>query len=266
MSDEQADKITVSYDELNTRKVDQRLKEQDALARNRQYAAMDETVAAQAAGGGGRAMGNLWRNTVFALSVFGLIGGLLAWGLGALLQFVPDTEQNSNVRLIAFDGLVKMYDRASNPRPDDRDRPNPEAVRGYIDTAIADGAGANPHFALAVVSRDLDFRRRLVDRHDAAILAFEADIARQEAALRSATRPAPRPGAAPVDAAKVGEQVKQLREDLAAERQKRDKEVAAGRAANPDFAVMYDPALPDAAKLDKLKRQVEARDEQMRQI
>ena len=87
MSDEQTDKIVVSYDELNTRKVDQRLKEQDALARNRQYAAMDETVAAAqaAGGGGGRAMGNLWRNTVFALSVFGLIGGLLAWGLGALL-------------------------------------------------------------------------------------------------------------------------------------------------------------------------------------
>ena len=39
-------KLTVTWDDLQTRKVDQRLKEQDALARNRVYAAMDESTVA----------------------------------------------------------------------------------------------------------------------------------------------------------------------------------------------------------------------------
>ena len=38
------EKITVSWDDLNTRKVDTRLKEQDALARNREYARMNEST------------------------------------------------------------------------------------------------------------------------------------------------------------------------------------------------------------------------------
>src|SRR5438128_221931 len=102
-------KITVSWDDLQTRKVEQRLKEQDALARNRTYAAMDESMVATddpssgggaaATGGGGGGLAGLWRNSIFALALFGLIGGLLAWGCGAMLDFKAGLEADAHQRM-----------------------------------------------------------------------------------------------------------------------------------------------------------------------
>jgi hypothetical protein len=86
--------ITVSYDDLTTRKVETRLKEQDALARNRAYAQMREDAVPDASATAARP--SFWYNPIFTLVVFGLLGGLLAWGCGALLQFKPSAEDQAN--------------------------------------------------------------------------------------------------------------------------------------------------------------------------
>jgi hypothetical protein len=77
--------LTISWDELNTRKVDQRLREQQALTRNRAYAKLraDDLPVAKPA------HGSLLNSTTFCMAALGLVGGLLAWGCGFLIQIKP---------------------------------------------------------------------------------------------------------------------------------------------------------------------------------
>lgn len=86
MSSNPGDKITIAWDELNSRKVDQRLKQSEALDRNRRQAEMNP-VAAEIEPPVGS---SIWYNSVFTMAVFGLLGGLLAWGGNEALRFRPD--------------------------------------------------------------------------------------------------------------------------------------------------------------------------------
>lgn len=93
-----AEKITVSWDDLQSRKVDTRLKEQEALARNRAYAQLDEeAVTPQPSARSTR--GNLFYNSVVYMAIFGLVGGLLAWTVSQVLQFKP-SQQAEAARLL----------------------------------------------------------------------------------------------------------------------------------------------------------------------
>ncbi|CAA9394222.1 MAG: hypothetical protein AVDCRST_MAG64-1337 [uncultured Phycisphaerae bacterium] len=219
MSEPTPDKITVTYDDLNTRKVEQRLKEQDALTRNRAYAALDESAVGPAADAPPPGtLAALWRNGIFALAFFGLVGGLLAWACGALLDFKADLRADTAERLAGIAQLITVTE-AGNLTPDQ--------ARTVIDTAIADGSERNPHFALAVVRPDAEFRRKALDR--VTVLA-QAKVLSADEAKREA-----------------------------------DKILADGQR-NEDFKAMTDPALPDAAKLQKLKDQAAARDAAGEQI
>lgn len=77
--------LTISWDELNTRKVDQRLREQQAMTRNRAYAKLraDDLPVAKPA------RGSLLNSTTFCMAALGLVGGLLAWGCGFLIAITP---------------------------------------------------------------------------------------------------------------------------------------------------------------------------------
>ena len=88
---EQQQKITIEWDELRTRKVEQRLSAMDAVKRNREYASMTDAPEPQVA-----QIKNLWYNTVVYMTVFGLVGGLLAWGCGAMLKFKPSARLESS--------------------------------------------------------------------------------------------------------------------------------------------------------------------------
>jgi hypothetical protein len=83
------DPISISWDDLNTRKVDQRLREQHALTRNRAYARMDADALPVAS----TSRTSLLNNTIFTMAMLGLVGGVLAWGCGFLLQFKPEEQQ-----------------------------------------------------------------------------------------------------------------------------------------------------------------------------
>src|SRR5215467_9985348 len=92
MSDLMSDqKITINWDELRTRKVEQRLSAMDAVKRNREYASMTDAPEAPSA-----QIKNLWYNTIVYMTVFGLVGGLLAWACGAMLQFKPSAFLESS--------------------------------------------------------------------------------------------------------------------------------------------------------------------------
>lgn len=97
------DPIIVSYEDLQTRKVEKRLKEQDALARNRAYADMKEDALPQASAAPSRP--SIWYNLIFTMAVFGVVGGLLAWGVATLLQFKPSAEFQANEKIRAISEL-----------------------------------------------------------------------------------------------------------------------------------------------------------------
>ena len=105
-----AEKICVSWDDLTTRKVDARLKEQAALARNRAYAALDDdAVTPQAAARPGR--GNFFYQAPVYMAVFGLLGGLLAWGAGRLIEFKPARQADAVKLLADIEGVKQLRDR-----------------------------------------------------------------------------------------------------------------------------------------------------------
>ena len=265
MADEKGDKITVSYDELNTRKVEQRLKEQDALARNRIYAAMDETVVTPA-DADPRGLGALWRNSIFSLAVFGLIGGLLAWGCGSLLEFKGDTVQDTARRM---EGVRNFVSKIS-------DRPGAgsatvEEVRRWVDGAVGAGRRESKHFALAVIPKDAELRMKALDAIDSTrnIVKAEADkLARK--AKSAATAPANEPLSARQarqrERAAAEARLAEQKAELDKLQQRRDKEIADGRRDNPDFAVMVDPNLSSDTKQAKLQQMQVERDRQMAEI
>lgn len=219
MPDDKAEKIVVSYDELNTRKVEARLKEQDALTRNRVYAAMDEKAVGTAdPAAAGRLVG-LWRNTIFALALFGLIGGLLAWGCGTLLEFKGDLAANTTERIVGMKRLMEIADEGKLSYDD---------TRRALDGAISDGRENNPHFAVAFIRTDAEFRRKSLDRIT------------------------------------VLRQTKVMPEEEA--RRREEQELAIGRLENPDFAVMTDGSLGDAAKQKKLADMATQREQEGHQI
>ncbi len=86
----QKDKLTVSWDEVNSPDVDAKLKEQDSKARADAFTSPAMAMNAQELKSQQRT--SIWYNTVFAMTFFGLVGGLLAWGAGELIQLKPLTR------------------------------------------------------------------------------------------------------------------------------------------------------------------------------
>ena len=108
-------KITLSFDDLHAPQVEERLRQQTALAgamANSERAAVTPSRLPIPSDHGH----SLWRNTFFNLAVFGLLGGLLAWGCGELVEyFNPDLQAEArrleqsmlDVRYVGEQGRVK---------------------------------------------------------------------------------------------------------------------------------------------------------------
>jgi hypothetical protein len=132
-TDSEEQPIKIAWDDLTTRKVDQRLREQEAVARNRKQAELNPLTTAQARSNDG----SIWRNSVFILSLFGLLGGLLAWGAGeACFTADPYIEARQQVALInqlSSEGLEGKRD--------------PSVVRRSIAEIKTENAD-NPYFVL----------------------------------------------------------------------------------------------------------------------
>jgi hypothetical protein len=95
MSPETDDKIKIEWNDLNTRKVDLRLKEQEAVERNRRQAEMNPLATSVHT----PASKSIFYNSVFLMACFGILGGLLAWGGGELLRFRADPLAEAQMHL-----------------------------------------------------------------------------------------------------------------------------------------------------------------------
>ncbi len=85
--------ITITWDELSSRKVEQRVREEQAISRNRAYAQMDAAKVPMDAA----VKFNLMHSTLFFLAALGVLGGLLAWSCGLLTQFKSSEQQALNL-------------------------------------------------------------------------------------------------------------------------------------------------------------------------
>jgi hypothetical protein len=79
------DKLKVSLDEVYSSGVDEKLKSQDAFARTDQHY-QQQVSAPGVASLSPNGRSSIWYNAVFYMAVFGLVGGLLSWGVGEAIQ------------------------------------------------------------------------------------------------------------------------------------------------------------------------------------
>ena len=118
------EKLSISWDDLRTRKVDNRLREQDAMERNRAYSQMKEDALPEAT----KPKVSIWNNAVFCMTLFGLAGGLLAWGaealvagpltpvVGSMLHYDPRAKADAKSRL---DGITQIEVKRATGQLDD---------------------------------------------------------------------------------------------------------------------------------------------------
>lgn len=92
-----ADKIKVSLDDVYSARVDDKIKSQEAIARAQQHYQQQVSAAQQVAAlkGGVPGKRSIWYNSIFYMAVFGLLGGLVAWGMGEIVYqgMAPPMEQ-----------------------------------------------------------------------------------------------------------------------------------------------------------------------------
>jgi hypothetical protein len=81
------EKLTVTWDDVNSPDVDARLREQESKSREEAFTSPALSMNAQQLKTQQRT--SIWYNTVFAMAFFGCVGGLLAWAAGELIQLKP---------------------------------------------------------------------------------------------------------------------------------------------------------------------------------
>jgi len=166
-----AEKITVSWDDLNTRKVETRLKEQAALARNRAYAKLEaDQVTPQPSASASSRAGTVFYNAAVYMTVFGLLGGLLAWVVAQVVTFKPSPKEEA-IR------LLKEIDQVRTIRERGRDMSDAEIGATIAQLKLI--GRRNPYFAIAVdpnLSEEERSRRELQLSNDQRMRVFVSNV------------------------------------------------------------------------------------------
>jgi hypothetical protein len=125
------EKITISWDDLKTRQVDQRIGAMNAVKRNRDYASLTDAPEPVAPA----AMRNFFYNTIVYMTIFGFVGGFLAWGCWTLLHF------KGSVRNEAFAQMERVKEIRQNPKLTDQEK-------SIIVEQLARDGRNNPYFVI----------------------------------------------------------------------------------------------------------------------
>src|SRR5437762_8553641 len=75
---------------MNTHQVDKHLLQQEPMEHNRKYSQNTELPE-----GSAPTRTSIWYNTIFYMTFFGFVGGLLAWGCSEVLHFRPSTRMEA---------------------------------------------------------------------------------------------------------------------------------------------------------------------------
>src|SRR5688500_10161546 len=86
------EKITITWDDINAPEIDARLREQNTQAARGQDSPTSPALRMSAKQLKQQQRTSIWYNTAFTMAFFGLLGGLLAWGAGELIQLKPKTR------------------------------------------------------------------------------------------------------------------------------------------------------------------------------
>jgi hypothetical protein len=104
------EKIQISWNDLKTAKVEKHVRQQQALGRNRRYAQMTAEDLPDTQ----KSSGSLWYNPIFLLAVFGLVGGMLAWGASALLHLAPDRQRDADEAMASIQDIRQLVRTTPN--------------------------------------------------------------------------------------------------------------------------------------------------------
>ena len=152
-------KIIITHEDLHSRRVENRLREQQAIARNRLYASLEEDALPVATTKPTR----FWHGSAFIMAAFGLLGGLLAWcaslgfaallshGGGKLIGYRPTAKADALALVKALNDIQVAQDAS---------RYSPEQAKLAADEVRASGR-ENPYFAVATDSRLSDAQREV---------------------------------------------------------------------------------------------------------
>jgi hypothetical protein len=101
------DKIKISTDEVYSSGVDNKLKSQDAIARAQQHYQQQISAAQQVSAIKATVPGktSIWYNAIFYMALFGLIGGIIAWGTAELVHD-EDTQRRQFGLFLQIEGRI----------------------------------------------------------------------------------------------------------------------------------------------------------------
>jgi len=111
-----SDKIRISLDDVNSLEVDRKLQQQDAVARTTEHY-QQHVAPSMPSMAGNRGATSIWYNTLFYMTLFGVLGGLLAWPAcemshqltrGAQESFLRFLEDATEVDVDAISGEISQ--------------------------------------------------------------------------------------------------------------------------------------------------------------
>jgi hypothetical protein len=103
-----ADKIKVSLDEVYSARVDDKMKSQEAIARAQQHYQQQVSAGQQVAALKGAVTGktSIWYNTIVYMTIFGFLGGLLAWGMGEAVYQGMNSPMDQYMEFLSKAGKI----------------------------------------------------------------------------------------------------------------------------------------------------------------
>ena len=158
------EKLTITWDDINAPEVDARLREQTAQAARGQDSLTSPALGMSAKQLKAQQRTSIWYNTVFTMAFFGLLGGVLAWGAGELIQLKPLNRARYLDQLAQaqdkWDAVESVRRRVTAKVTDDA------TARREI-RIIEEAAEGNPYFDILRRNRSPEIRNHFVQKQHA---------------------------------------------------------------------------------------------------
>jgi len=94
-----SDKIRISLDDVNSMEVDQKIQQQSAAARTTEHY-QQQIAPSMPSMAGKQGSTSIWYNTLFYMTLFGVMGGLLAWPACEIVWQAMNGQQESLVKFL----------------------------------------------------------------------------------------------------------------------------------------------------------------------